>query len=164
VLSLTPRNRFSRANVANAAGWAKSTTLRSTPGRYREVEIFSTSWVPQNKGMKTRQLSALWMAGRSHWRQFIWAWLLPVLLYLTFVAESVFGPVLFKYTSWILLGEFLALVLAGTFASAPYRRREVGKSAALFWVFVVPILIFLFFSILPFKFAVTITGVPTSAT
>ena len=133
-------------------------------GGIGKLRFFPLAGFRQNKSMRTRQLSALWMAGRSHWRRFIWAWLLPVLLYLTFVAESVFGPVLFKYTSWILLGEFLALVFAGIFASAPYRRREVGKSAALFWVFVVPILIFLFFSILPFKFAVTITGVPTSAT
>jgi hypothetical protein len=56
------------------------------------------------------------------------------------------------------------LVFAGIFASAPCRRREVGKAAALFWVFVVPILIFLFFSILRFKSPVTITGVPTSVT
>jgi hypothetical protein len=104
------------------------------------------------------------MAGRLHWRQFIWAWLFPVLLYLTFVAESILGPVPFKYTGSILLGEFLALVCAGLYASAPYRRREVGKFVALFWLLLVPLLIFVFLSRLPFKFPVTITGVATSAT
>jgi hypothetical protein len=114
--------------------------------------------------MKTQQSSELWMAGRTHWRQFMWAWLFPILLYLTFVAESLFGPIRFKYSGWILLGEILALVLTGIPASAPYRRREVGKGTALFWILVVPILIFVFFSILPFGFPVTITEVPTSIT
>jgi hypothetical protein len=118
----------------------------------------------QNNNMKTQQSSELWMAGRTHWRQFMWAWLFPILLYLTFVAESLFGPIRFKYSGCILLGEILALVLTGILASAPYRRREVGKGTALFWILVVPILIFVFFSILPFRFPVTITEVPTSIT
>jgi hypothetical protein len=102
------------------------------------------------------------MAGRSHWRDFVWAWSFPILLYLTYAAESLLGPIRFKYSGWILLGEIVALVLAGIFSSAPYRRKKVSKGPAFFWILFVPVLLFIFLSMLPFGLPVTITEVPTS--
>jgi hypothetical protein len=84
------------------------------------------------------------------------------LLYLTFVAESLLGPIRFKYSGWILLGEIVALILTGIFSSAPYRRQKVSRGLAIFWILLVPVLIFIFLSMLPFSFPVTITEIPTS--
>jgi hypothetical protein len=112
--------------------------------------------------MRSPLLAGLWTAGRLHWRHFVWAWLFPILLYMTFVAESLLGPIQFKYSGWILFGEIVALVLAGIFSSAPYRRQKVSKGSTFFWILLVPVLLFIFLSMLPFRFPVTITEVPTS--
>jgi hypothetical protein len=112
--------------------------------------------------MKMPLFAGLWLTGRSHWRHFVWAWTFPILLYLTFVAESLLGPIPFQYSGSILLGEIIALILAGIYSSAPYRRKKVTLGPALFWILVVPVLLFVFLSMLTFSFSVTITGVPTS--
>jgi hypothetical protein len=103
------------------------------------------------------------MVGRLHWRHFILAWLFPFLFYLSFMAQSLLGPIRSKYAGWILLGEIGALVLSGIWSSTPYRRRKVSRGQAFFWILLVPVLIFVLLSVLPFAFPVTITDIPTSS-
>jgi hypothetical protein len=105
-------------------------------------------------------VAEIWKVGRSNWRYFAFAWLIPIVLYLTFVAESVFGPIHSKYVVWILLGELVALVLAGVVSSAPYRRRQVTLGQMFFWILLVPLSLLVLLSLLPFGFPVTITGIP----
>jgi hypothetical protein len=107
-------------------------------------------------------IAEFWMAGRSHWRHFVWAWLFPILLYLTFAAESLLGPIRAKYSVWIVLGEIVALILAGIFSSVPYRQKEVSKGQVFFWILFVPVLLVILLSMLPFRFPLTITEIPTS--
>jgi hypothetical protein len=112
--------------------------------------------------MKTPQQAELWMAGCLHWRYFILAWLFPILFYLSFIAQSLLGPIRSRYVGWILLGEIGALVLSGFWSSTPYRRQKVSGGQALFWILLVPVFIFVLLSVLPFRLAVTITDIPTS--
>ena len=114
--------------------------------------------------MKMPSFAGVWIAGRANRRHFIWAWSLPIFLYLTYIAESLLGPIPFKYDGPIMLREIAAVVLAGMLSSKPYRRKRVSKGAAFFWIIFVPVVLLIFLSMLPFHFPVTITEIPTSIT
>lgn len=61
-------------------------------------------------------LADLWKAGRENWRRFALAWTFPILLYLSFVAESLVGPIGNRNVVWIDLGIVGVLVLVGIVA------------------------------------------------
>jgi hypothetical protein len=107
-------------------------------------------------------LVEMWKVGRDNWRSLAFAWSFPILFYLSFVAESLLGPIHGKYVVWILLGEVGALVIAGIVSSAPYRRRKVTLGQTLFWILLVPAVIFVLLALLPFRFPITITDIPTA--
>jgi hypothetical protein len=106
-------------------------------------------------------LAEMWNAGRQNWRGFGFAWAFPILLYLSFVAESLRGPIRSPDLRWIDLGLFGVLVLAGIVGGAPYRRRKVTLGQTCFWILLVPLIIFFLLALLPFRFPITITGIPT---
>jgi hypothetical protein len=53
------------------------------------------------------------------------------------------------------------LVLAGIASSVPYRRHQVTLGQTFFWILLVPIVVFVLLSLLPFRFPITITEIPT---
>jgi hypothetical protein len=106
-------------------------------------------------------LAEMGKVGRDNWRCFGIAWAFPILLYLTFVAESLLGPIRSPDLLWIDLGLFGVLVLAGIVGVAPYRRRKVTMGQTFFWILLVPIVIFVLLALLPFRFSITITEIPT---
>jgi uncharacterized membrane protein len=103
----------------------------------------------------------LWYVGRSNWRHFLLAWLFPLFLYLSFVAESLLGPIRSSNATWTEVGSVSVLVLTGIVSSAPYRRRKATLGQTFFWILLVPIVIFVLLSLLPFRFPITITEIPT---
>jgi hypothetical protein len=109
----------------------------------------------------TSRLAEMWKAGRDNWRSFGFAWSLPVLLYLFLVALSLHGPTGSPALVWFDLGVICFLVLAGVVGAAPYRRRKVSMGQTLFWILLVPVVIFLLLALLPFRFPITITDIPT---
>lgn len=106
-------------------------------------------------------LAKLWKGGQDNWRHFMWAWLFPILLYLSFVAESLFGPIRSSNAMWIELGLVGVLVPAGIVSSSPYRRRQATLGQTFFWILLVPAVIFVLLALLPFRFPITITEIPT---
>jgi hypothetical protein len=44
----------------------------------------------------------------------------------------------------------------------PYRQKEVSKGQVFFWILFVPVLLLILLSMLPFRFPLTITEIPTS--
>ncbi|MEY2413394.1 MAG: hypothetical protein QOD84_2000 [Acidobacteriaceae bacterium] len=103
----------------------------------------------------------LWYVGRRNWRHFLLAWLFPLFLYLSFVAESLLGPIRSSTAIWIEIGSVGVLVLASIVSSAPYRRRNATLGQTFFCILLVPIVIFVLLSLLPFRFPITITEIPT---
>jgi hypothetical protein len=95
------------------------------------------------------------------WRHFGLAWAFPIFLYLSFVAESLLGPIQSSNAIWIELGSVGALVLAGVVSSAPYRRRKATVGQTLFWILLFPAFIFVLLALLPFRFPISITDIPT---
>lgn len=106
-------------------------------------------------------LTELWKSGRNNWRHFMWAWLFPILPYLSFVGESLYGQVRSRNAIWIEGGSVCVLVLAGVVSSAPYRRRKATVGQTLFWILLVPAAIFFLLALLPFRFPITITDIAT---
>ena len=106
-------------------------------------------------------LSELGKAGRVNWRHFALAWSLPILLNLIFVALSLHGPIRSSKLVWLDLGLFCVLMLAGVIGVVPYRLRRVTMRQTLFWILLVPVLVFVLLALLPFRFPITITGIPT---
>jgi len=108
-------------------------------------------------------LAELWRIGRLHLRYFAPAWAFPAFLYLSFAAESLLGPIRSSNAIWIEVGSVGVLVLAGVVSTAPYRRRKATLGQTLFWILLVPGFIFILLSLLPFRFPITITDLPTGA-
>jgi hypothetical protein len=106
-------------------------------------------------------VAELWKAGRDNWRHFAFAWSFPILLCLFFVAESLHGPIRSSGLVWIDLGVLGALVLAGVVGVAPYRRRKVTMGQTFFWILLVPLITSFLLALLPFRFPITITDIPT---
>jgi hypothetical protein len=114
------------------------------------------------KDMGSRSgLAEWWKIGRLHWQYFAPAWAFPVFLYLSFAAESLYGPIRSRNAMWIEVGSVGVLVLAGIVSSAPYRRRQATIGQTFFWVLLVPAVIVVLLSLLPFRFPITITDIPT---
>jgi uncharacterized membrane protein len=103
----------------------------------------------------------MWKVGRDNWRSFVFAWSLPILLYLFLAALSLHGPTRSPDLVWFDLGALCLLVLAGVVGIAPYRRRKVPMGQTLFWILLVPVVIFLLLALLPFRLPITITEIPT---
>ena len=53
------------------------------------------------------------------------------------------------------------LVMAGVVAVVPYRRRRVTMRQTLFWILLVPVVVFVLLGLSPFRFQITITDIPT---
>jgi hypothetical protein len=105
-------------------------------------------------------LATLWKAGLDNWQHFTLALSFPILLYLSFVAESLFGTLRSPRVVWVDLGITSVLMLAGIVGVVPYRRRKVTIGQTFFWILLLPVLIFLLLALLPFRFPVTITDIP----
>jgi hypothetical protein len=103
----------------------------------------------------------LWYVGRRNWRHFLLAWLFPLFLYLSFVAESLLGPIQSSTATWIEVGSVGVLVLTGVVSIAPYRRRKATFGQTFFWILLVPAVIFVLLALLPFRFPITITDIRT---
>lgn len=106
-------------------------------------------------------LAQMGKVGRDNWRSFILAWAFPILFYLSFVAESLLGPICSRYAMWIEVGLVGVLVVAGMVGVAPYRRRRVSMGQTFFWILLMPLIVFFLLALLPFRFPITITEIPT---
>jgi NO-binding membrane sensor protein with MHYT domain len=80
-------------------------------------------------------LAAWWKAGLDNWQHFALALSFPILLYLSFVAESLFGSLRSYRVIWVDLGIASVLVLAGIVGVVPYRRRKVTIGQTFFGFF-----------------------------
>jgi uncharacterized membrane protein len=110
---------------------------------------------------KTIGVTGMWQVGRDNWRSFIFAWSFPILVYLSFVIESLLGPIRSARVLWIDLGFLSVLIVAAIVGVAPYRRRKVTTAQTLFWILLVPVVIFVLLALLPFRFPISITDIPT---
>lgn len=97
----------------------------------------------------------LWAAGRTNWRFFAFAWSLPLLLYAEIVVWSLAGTMSVRAGMWLFPIEVVVIIGFISCATLPYWRRTVTGLQAVFWVFLVPILIFCALSILPFRWPVS---------
>jgi hypothetical protein len=110
---------------------------------------------------KTIAVAGMWQVGRDNWQSFIFAWSFPILVYLSFVIESLLGPIRSARVLWIDLGYLSVLIVAAIVGVAPYRRRKVTMAQTMFWILLVPVVIFVLLSLLPFRFPITTTDMPT---
>jgi hypothetical protein len=111
----------------------------------------------------TSRLAEMWKVGRDNGRSFVLAWSFPILLYLFLVALSLHGPTRSQDLLWFDLGALCLLVLASVVGVAPYRRRKVSLGQTLFWILLVPVVIFLLLALLPLRLPITITDIPTGS-
>jgi hypothetical protein len=82
---------------------------------------------------------------------FIFAWLWPIFFYTSWLALSWRGSLTQGNAfAWFFALELPVFCAAGLVASAPYRRRLVPVSHAVFWLVLVPIAIWCFLVFLPF--------------
>jgi hypothetical protein len=103
-----------------------------------------------------------WLVAKRHWPYFLFAWIWPLLLYASNIFLSSRGADADRFF-WgcmvALLTTFLAFVYV---AALPYWRGQIKIGQALLWVVVVPTIILVVLSLLPFRFPVTLTN-PTSS-
>jgi hypothetical protein len=102
----------------------------------------------------------LWAVGRLNWRHFFVVWLYPIFLYCSLIALSLTGPISNDKLPWLFLGALCLFVVSIVLASVPYRRRKITGSQAFFWILIVPSVVLLLLSQVPFSFPITITGIP----
>jgi ABC-type amino acid transport system permease subunit len=106
------------------------------------------------------RFAELWAVGRLHWRYFLLAWSYPVFLYLSLIALSLSGPISNDNMPWLFLGALCLFVVSIVLGSVPYRRRKITGGQAFFWILIVPSVVLLLFSQMPFSFPITITDIP----
>ncbi len=95
--------------------------------------------------------SGLFATAKRYWGHFIFAWLWPIFFYTSWLALSWRGSLTQgNAVAWFFALELPVFCAAGLVASAPYRRRLVPVSHAVFWLVLVPIAIWCFLVFLPF--------------
>jgi peptidoglycan/LPS O-acetylase OafA/YrhL len=106
-------------------------------------------------------MKELWAVGRLHWRYFLLSWLYPMFLYLLLVALSRTSPVSGSTLPWLLLGAITLFVVSILVASVPYRRRKITRGQAFVWILLIPSIVLLVISQIPFNLPLTVTHIPT---
>jgi hypothetical protein len=108
--------------------------------------------------MSTKEL---WVVCRLHWRYFLPLWLYPMFLYLSLIALSRTSPVPGDIVPWLFLGAITLFVVSILVASVPYRRRKITRGQAFVWILLIPCIVLLLISQIPFTFPLTVTHIPT---
>jgi hypothetical protein len=92
----------------------------------------------------------LFAAARRHWRHFVFAWSWPIFFYASSLGLSWCG-FLTPRNEWVWFLGFETPVFwaAAYLASAPYRQRLIRTWQAVFWILVIPILLWLVLALLP---------------
>jgi hypothetical protein len=107
------------------------------------------------------RIRELWAVGQLHWRYFLLAWLYPMFLYLSLIALSRTSPISGETLPWLFLGAITLFVVSILVASVPYRRRKITRGQALVWILIIPSIVLLVISQIPFTFPLTVTHIPT---
>ncbi len=96
---------------------------------------------------------------RRHWKQFAWVWLCPLLI-LASIDFAYYAQVNYKVVYSI---DLVILFVCFRIASKPVREQEVPLGQGVFWVVVVPVLIWAtsIFGLFGLAFLARVTGVPT---
>jgi peptidoglycan/LPS O-acetylase OafA/YrhL len=106
-------------------------------------------------------MQELWAVGGLYWRYFLLTWLYPMFLYLSLVALSWNSPVSGDTLPWLFLGAITLFVVSILVASVPYRRRKITQGQAFIWILLVPSIVLLVISQIPFTLPLTVTHIPT---
>jgi hypothetical protein len=102
-----------------------------------------------------------WSVAKRHWPRFIFAWVWPFLLYATMIFLSSRGRDADRFLLSCTVTLLITFFVFAYFASLPYWRGHITLGQALLWLAVVPSIILVLLSLLPFRFPMTLTN-PTS--
>jgi peptidoglycan/LPS O-acetylase OafA/YrhL len=106
-------------------------------------------------------MKELWAVGGMYWRYFLLAWLYPMFLYLSLVVLSRTSPVSGDTLPWLFLGAITLFGVSILVASVPYRRRKITRGQAFIWILLIPGIVLLVISQIPFSLPLTVTHIPT---
>jgi hypothetical protein len=103
-----------------------------------------------------------WTVAKRHWRHFLFAWAWPLLLYASMIFMSSRGADADRFfwgCAIVLLTTFFVFAYI---AAVPYWRGQIRIGQAVLWLVVVPTIVLVVLSLLPFRFPITLTN-PTSS-
>lgn len=131
ILRVDPGHGFHARDLFTGAERAVQERMAS-PGMQSGNIVFGQLVTAEGITMLEASSMFFWKTGLDNWQHFALALSFPILLYLSFVAESLFGPWRSYRVIWFDLGIASVLVLAGIVGVGPYRRRKVTIGQTVF--------------------------------
>jgi len=133
------------------------------------VPSFDAGEVPRRSTSSLDGVTALplgfvnsWLVAKRHWPHFLFAWVWPLLFYAFNIFLSSRGADADRFF-WGCTGALLTTFFLFAYVAAlPYWRGQIKIGQALLWLVVVPTIVLVVLSLLPFRFPVMLTN-PTSS-